>query len=319
MSHLRRCMLLSCLALTAGLWIWAWLQPAAHTPLALWPFQAWAALSLAQALMSTQAQGRRATLTTALLLLGSTQALQMWHILMPHADWVAAGMPVKPTLAELPAKLKAALDLFLSLRWVYGFSDVPWPVWLLAAPVCLSTQVINGNHPAMPAWSRVAAKFACFCWIASWLMWLGNLLVGTMPDAPLIFWGLLVVMLPLRRHTIPTWLLLPAWLSSLAGLIVAGLHHVVSPVLARDATLALALLLTTLNWLVWYVRMDAILRFDKVLAGLRELVPDPQENATSSQLDDSPSSAHPASSSFDRTAHLDSPQAQEGADKYTRE
>lgn len=319
MSHLRRFMLLSCIVLTFALWGWACWRPDVHTSLEAWPIWLWSGWCLINALMSSQAQGRRVLLSAALLLLGSTHALQAWHVLMPYEDWLVAGMPDKPSLPALPAMLMAQGHRFVSLQWLPGCSSLPWYTWLLGAPFCLATQFVNGNHPVMPAWARVVAKFAIVCWLFTLMMWGGAFLVGTMKDAPVLFWGLLVVLLPFQLKSAPLWLLLPAWLASLAGLLTSSLRHLIDPTLIRDASFALAISLTALNWLVWWVRMDAMLRFDSVLAGLRELLPDPDDKTPATNQAETPSVDPAPDTRFDLISHLDSPQAQEGADKYTRE
>lgn len=307
MSHLRRFMLLSCIVLTIALWWWASVSPDVHTGLPAWPLQIWSTFGLLNALMSTQPKGRRGLFSAALLLGASTQAVQTWHILMPYEDWLAAGMPEKPSLASWPSLLAAQGHDFLSLKWVPGCSHLPWFVWCLGAPLCLITQVVNGNHPVMPAWSRMMAKVAAAHWCLTLLMALGTVLVGPFKDAPIWFWIALVILLPLQLKSTPIWLIVPVWLACLSGLLVSGVHRVIDPTLIRDGLFALSMSMTVLNWLIWYVRMDAILRFDSVLAGLRELFPQPTPPQTQ------------ADSAFNLIAHLDSPQAQEGADKYTRE
>lgn len=322
MRPLRRFMLLSCIVLITVLWTWAWLRPDVHTGLEAWPVQLWAVLCVVNALVSIRPAGRQGLLTAALLLLGSTQAVQAWHILMPYEDWLAAGLPDKPTLATLPAILLKQGQQALSLQWVPGCSRLPWPAWLLGAPLCWCTQLVNGNHPVMPAWSRWVAKLAMCCWGFAMLMTLGIFMIGILKDAPILFWGVLVFLLPLQRKLTVPWLLWPAWLACLAGLIAASSRHVIAPSLITDAALASAMCLTVLNWLAWYVRMDAVSRFDSVLAGLRDLLPEPLPTSSTSAKKDSntpiPATPEPAKG-FDLHAHLDSPQAQEGADKYTRE
>lgn len=319
-------MLLSCIGLTTLLWAWAWWRTDAHTGWPAWPIQLWAGIGLVNAVASTDLAGRRALVGASVLLLASVQAIQAWHLQMPYEDWLAAGMPDKPTLATWPDTLHAQLHHALSLRWVRGCSTLPWQAWLLAAPFCLGTQFINGNHPVMPAWSRALAKVALVCWASTLMLALGMLMVGPVKGAPFWFWGLLVILLPLQIKSTTLWLLVPAWLSSLAGLLVAVLAHVINLSFARDAALALSVALTLLNWLVWYVRMDAMVRFDSVLAGLRELFPEAPPSAPvpavmpQSAYEAAPDATRPVTEApFDLQAHLDSPQAQEGADKYTRE
>jgi hypothetical protein len=71
----------------------------------------------------------------------------------------------------------------------------------------------------------------------------------------------------------------------------------------RDHVVVAALGLTLCAWLVWFLMCEAIARFNTQR----------REEITKK------SASVPNPAVFDLNAHLDSPQAQEGADKYTRE
>lgn len=275
-------MLLSCLLLTLILWGWAWQRHEVHTHLVAWPFELWAILSFVEAFMSAQPKGRRWSLSAALLLFLSIQAVQAWQVLMPHADWLAAGMPTKPLLADLPSIVADPIFRAMSLSWVTGCSQLPWYAWAMGAPFCMVCLLSNSTHPIMPTWARYMAGVALVCWVGTLLLLFSTLIIDDIKDSPFWFWGVLVFVLPLRYAKSSPWFLAPTWLFCLVSLVATSLYPSVQIAPVLDIALALAMGLTVITWMAWYVRMDAIHVFDLM-------------------------------------KHLDSPSAQEGADKYTRE
>jgi len=91
--------------------------------------------------------------------------------------------------------------------------------------------------------------------------------------------------------------------------------HVVMLLLA--ATLAVS----AVCWLFWYFGIEEIARFNTLAKAARELEKHQTEQARSMEQAATAAAARAAApgTGFDLDAHLESPQAQEGADKYTRE
>ena len=275
-------MLLSCLMLTLTLWGWAWQRHEVHTYLVAWPFELWSLLAFVEAFMSSTVKGRKWALGAALLLFFSIQAVQSWQVVMPHAHWLAAGMPTKPVLADLSSIVADQIFRAMSLSWVAGCSQLPWYAWAVGAPFCMASLLINSTHPVMPTWARYVSGAALVCWVCTLLLLFSTFLIDDIKGSPFWFWGLLVVVLPLRYENSSPWFLAPTWLFCLVGLVATSLNPFVQITLVLDAAFALAMGLTVISWMAWYVRMDAI-------------------------------------QGFDLLKHLDSPSALEGADKYTRE
>jgi hypothetical protein len=321
MGPLRKFMVLSCAGLTLALWAWAWQRPDVHTSGEMWPLQWWGGVALVASVMTTQPQGRRLHFSAALVLLLSAWLLPAWHVVMPYEGWLAAGMPDKPHLAELPQLIGQQVWHLAQLEWVRGLSRQAG-AWLVIG--------VHAQHPVIPAWSRYTAKAGIALWLLTVLAFAGTWLSGAVADAPLWFWGLLVVGLPFQLKSGHVWLVVGLWLLSAAALLAKTLSLIVAPMALRDTLLALACAATLLCWLAWYARMEAATRFDAVLSAVREIMPKPPEASAAqptghvsmtADVDDAHDNNRlgvPAAP-FDLTRHLDSPQAQEGADKYTRE
>lgn len=267
--------------------------------------------------MSKESTGRRAHFTLALALLASVPALQAWHVVMPEAAWLAAQKPAKPTLTDLQAGIANEWHALLSLRWVNGVSEVSGLVLWLGLPATMISLLVHAQHPVIPAFSRRLAWAAFAGWLATVLVYVGLGLAQWWSDAPLWFWLVLLVALPLQFRSAHSNLALAVWGLSLAIVIVKALAWLVSPMWLRDVLFAAALLATVICWVVWYARMEAVATFDGVLAASREFTRAAEDANDLAQ--DAVFHRVAPPQDFDLIEHLDSPQAQEGADKYTRE
>jgi hypothetical protein len=294
MSAHRRFMVLACSAALLSWWGTAWLWPQAWADWPRWPLQALAWVGLSTSVMGSQPEHRRLQFTLALLLLLSTWVL-------PSLQGAPGSRPMTwPSLGHLSSSLH-------------------WSALVLGMPFCMGTMITNMQHPVLPAWGRAASRLGLSAWLITMASFVGTWLTGTIPDAPILFWGLLVLLLPFYFKSEHVWLAMPAWLVSLLGLVVSLMKLVVPPPMLRDITLCASASLTGLSWLAWYMRMEDVSRFDAVLAGLRAVVAQPPDadQAHPKGMHVYPRVASPEV--FDLDEHLDSPQAQEGADKYTRE
>jgi len=300
-------MLLSCTALLAALWFGALARPGVATPLVFWPIQAWATLGLLTSALSRRARHRRLHFTLALLLLASTWALPAWHLLMPQADYVAANQPSRPGLAQLQATWAAESDALARFAWVPGLWRACWPAFVVAMPLCTFVLMLHAVHPALPAWSRQLAKAGVLAWLLAAFAGTGAWLSTAVSGSPTWFWVALVVALPFQLRRGQIGFVLAAWGLCVAALLARLLSLMVEPAWLCDASLALAGVLTLACSAAWYARMDAVTWHDLALQARRDAVLP------------APSAAPAQPASFDLIEHLDSPQAQEGADKYTRE
>lgn len=307
-------MLISCAGLLCALWPWAMLRPGVMTDLVVWPLQAWAGFGVATSVMSTQAPRRRLHFTLALLLLASTWALPAWHLAMPQGAWIAAGQPGRPGFAGLQALWAAEARSAVRLDWVAGLWQGCWPGLLVGLPVSIAALILHAGHPVLPAWSRHLAKSGVVVWLFAAVAGTGAWLSAAVAGSPTWFWALLVVGLPFQLRSGQAGVVLAAWGLCVAALLSRLLSLVVAPAWLCDASLALAGGITLACGVAWYARMEAVARFDAELQAKRDAVPAPLVREAGPVQ---PPPADPAA--FDLIAHLDSPQAQEGADKYTRE
>ena len=306
-SILRRCLLISCSALLAGLWFVALTRPGVAIPIGFWPVQAWATFGLVSSALSRRPLHRRLHFTLALLLLASTWALPAWHLLMPQDQWIAANEPARPGLAQLLAIWEAQAAWLLSLAWVAGLWQACWPAFLIAMPVCTGALLVHAAHPLPPAWSRGLAIAGVVAWLLTVFAATGAWLSVAVSGSPTWFWAILVVGLPFQLRRGRSGVVLAAWGLCVAALLVRLLGWVMAPAGLCDALLALAGGITLACSVAWYARMEAITRFDLEMHARRDAAAPP------------PAPEAPPPVAFDLIEHLDSPQAQEGADKYTRE
>ena len=302
-------MLVSCGALLAALWLGALTRPGVAIALPFWPVQAWAAFGLVSGGLSRRALHRRLHFTLALLLMASTWALPAWHLLMPQDQWIAANEPTRPGLAQLLAIWQAQAASLLRLAWVHGLWRACWPAFVIAMPVCTGALLVHAAHPLPPAWSRGLAVAGVVAWLLAAFAGAGAWLSTAASGSPTWFWAILVIGLPFQLRRGRNAVVLAAWALCAAALLMRLLSFVVTPTVVCDVLLALAGGTTLACSLAWYARMEALTRYDLAMQARRDATPPAP----------APAPASPTRHAFDLIEHLNSPQAQEGADKYTRE
>jgi hypothetical protein len=178
-----------------------------------------------------------------------------------------------------------------------GVSGLPAGAVLLLGAVCSLVLIALSVEPTLPRWVRRFAQLGVLAWLLAFCLALGPF-VHTAGGVPTAVCWLGLFLLPL--------------FSGLLNLVLVGLlwGACFSVVLAASLVWALALLHApwTLDTVQAGLANSAWL--GSVLAGLAGLLV-PRLSA--------PPPAPTASPAFDLAQHLDSPGAQEGADKYTRE
>lgn len=215
-----------------------------------------------------------------------------------------AGWRLQP---DTPWHLLQRVDLRL------GQASTPW--WLsLAAGWSL---VLLWRHPLMPAsLSWPSALGAALCLTVLLLLtgqWLHHTWIA---DAPSLVLIILLVVLTWRSRGSALYAAVPLWLACAAVLLFRLAHAWLPPSLPLGRVLLIAFLMGLPAWCVWWWRIDAIARFDRIVEGTKAL-----EMAQAEAAAAAPSTTDPIEHvpSFSLQEHLDSAEAQEGADKYTRE
>jgi hypothetical protein len=300
MTAWRTTVVFSCGALTVGLWAWVAVHPGVPAPWPLWPMLVWGGCGLVTCMMSSEPQGRRWHALVAVLLLLSVWLVQELKILMPEDAWRSAGQPLRPGAAELQHRVIERSQDFLSLRWIVGFSQPSWLSLALGLPLCVIFLMGLSGHAAVPRQGQRLAQLALVLWAVAVLLYAGIGLNDLWPAAPWWFWLLLVVLPPFRFKSTHAEMAMLVWCVALAALVCMLLNAYLPLTLMRDGVVAVAVMVTVCVWLVWLVNCEAIAQFDQ----------DRERNHAA---------ATRTAADFDLQAHLDSPQAQEGADKYTRE
>lgn len=215
-----------------------------------------------------------------------------------------AGWRLQP---DAPWSLLQRADLHLDR------GAVPWALSLAAS----WSLVLLWRHPMMPALlSWPSALSAALCLTVLLLLtgrWLDHTWVASVPSLVLI---VLLVVLTWRSRGSALYAAVPLWLACAAVLLFRAADAWLPPSLPVGRLLLTALLMGLPTWCAWWWRMDAIARFDRIEEAAKAL-----EKAQAEAAAAAPSTAEPTEyvSSFSLQDHLDSAQAQEGADKYTRE
>jgi hypothetical protein len=258
-SFWRRSLVISGLAL-AALWVCALLSPVASLPgWVLTGLSLWAGLTIVQNLVWPEYHARRLHLALGLLLMWSVQEVQWGGWLMAHADWLAAGEPVKPPAHELLSLLQWQAMKLLQGHWVMTLLDQPtWRYWV-AIPLCAGSLMFWRRHPVPKAIVRLATVCALL-WMAmgAWLMARG--LADWTGSAPWWFWLMLAVVLPFQFTGSSGWLAFAAWVFSVAVLVV----KMVAAVMPGDtfwviqALFGFTVLGTGVCWFVWWARLNCL-------------------------------------------------------------
>ena len=259
-----------------------------------------AAVAIYESMFWPEPAGRRPQWLLALALVFAAWTLQRWGLLSPLDEWRASGMPAPLPWAQWPARIEADLAHLASLRWVRGLSHQPVWVSLVLVPLCGVALIGQATSGVLPAHGRWVAKATLLLWGLALTLACGQW-VRAASGVPTAVFVLGLVALPWLAASAGIWpaaVLLFICLGAVLSLLVEYLLPV--PVLL-DALFALALLLSLVAGAYWTVFMNAATPIPPA---------DPSPNGDAPPAPDKP---------FDLIQHLDSPSAQEGADKYTRE
>jgi len=209
------------------------------------------------------------------------------------------------------------LDAAVTLQWVPGLWALMWPASLLGLFIVTVALVVQLLHPLTPTWSQGLAQLALWTWLATVVTAVQSVAPDGVSQA--LHWVFTVLVVSLwwqpaankARFGKVTWFSL-----CLMAACQLALNVTVPLPLACDVLMALACMLSLACGLDWYSRMEAIARFNSAMQAERAAL----AAQASTVPEAGPSVLTPSESrGFDLTQHLDSPQAQEGADKYTRE
>ena len=243
------------------------------------PWAAWAWLTGVSA-PASEAPWRRAQVLSAIGLALS----------VPTAAQVAQGL-LQPT------GLPDVLDL---ARLTVGQGFTPWWLGALAGLSLLPLSNALGIPPALNRFSTAAA-WLC---LMAWSLQPGAWLVRQLPDVPTAAWLMGALLLPFQRRHAPRTITL-GWLLCISALVHRTLNDGFGATHIGADLLLLGLALGLPTWGAWAWNMNLI-------QWLEQLARIGQASAHEQGDTDTPPD-------FSLQDHLDSPTAQEGADKYTRE
>lgn len=272
-----------------------------------------------------RAPERRMQVSSALLLLASVWLTPLM------AEWLTWGTASPSGLDWWLNRLAASLaptEVALPASVVGGFS------------------LLNlANHPVLPRWLSWLAWLAGAAWALALLHQVGGLIVAHSLDAPVWVFIAGLVVLPFQMRGAALFAAAPLWLVCASALAHMGLSRLLPSPAPLGWWLLASLALSLPVLALWLLRIDAIARFDRLQEAARELKEHEEKAAQSSAL----AAAPPYTGEEDDAdaedvragetplarkrrlrreareqqlaleARLDSPDAQEGADKYTRE
>lgn len=228
---------------------------------------------------------------------------------------VALSIPVALQVAQAMPQPFIQWDVLLMARGVVTQGVTAWWLPLVGG---LSLLVLSNALGIPHTLHRVSAISA---WMLLWALAMraGTWVLAQTPDAPWWLWLVGVLVLPPlreRAYHLVTFL----WAVCACAFITWVTQELISlPTLQVDLLL-FGLVLGLPTWIAWAWRMDLIQRMAK-LAEWGQMVAQPSENdldAPITAAGDDPAVFF-SPEAFDLNQHLDSPTAQEGADKYTRE
>lgn len=296
--------LINMAALGAG-WALALAAPASSAQaLAGWlqalalPWAAWAWLTGVSA-PASEAPWRRAQVLSAIALALS----------VPAAAQVAQGL-------LRPEGLPDALSL---ARLIVGQGFTPWWLGALAGLSLLPLGNALGIPPVLHRSSTAGAWLCLMAWSLQPGAWLARLL----PDVPVVVWLMGALLLPFKlRHGHRAVTL--CWLLCVSALVHDTLHDGLGATHIGADLLLLGLAVGMPTWVAWAHNMNLI-QFLEQLASVGQAMHSAKGDADEpsapwgqqtggDDVDDAD-----AGTRFSLQDHLDSPAAQEGADKYTRE
>lgn len=258
--------------------------------------QAWAAygwITGVSAAASAHPWRRMQTLSSIALAVSIPVAIQVAHVMLPPS------VPV---------------DVLVVARRVVTQGIAAWWLPLIAGLSLLALSRALGIPHVLHRVSAIAGWML----LVSLAMRAGVWIWAQTPDVPWFAWLLGLVLLPLQRHHAYFAVTL-LWLVCASALITLATQRLFTlPTLQADLVLCgLALGLPT--WLAWAWRMDFIQSMQK-LADLGQDMQTSEEDLEAADPDDEAEApVFFSPSTLDLYEHLDSPAAQEGADKYTRE
>lgn len=260
-------------------------------------------------------------------------------LLLLTAVWLA------PLLAEWLTQDNASPSMLD--WWLNGLATSLTPT-----EVALPASVIGGfsllnlaNHPVLPRGLRWLAGSAGTAWTLALLHQVGGLIVAHSLDAPVWVFIAGLVVLPFRMRGASVFAAAPLWLVCASALTHMGLNRILPAPAPLGGWLLASLTLSLPVLAFWLLRINDIARFDRLLDGLRQLKELEEKAAQSSAVaaapaytgeEDDAESQEPQAEETPLArkrrlrreareqqlaleARLDSPDAQEGADKYTRE
>lgn len=296
MSIVRRLTILALAAVLGALAMLAGLRDEAHIGWSLWPLQMMAGFAVIASVFSDRTIGRRLQLTLALLLTLGVIEVQSLHLLMIYDDWLHADMPAKPGAAQAAQLLLDQLDGIVRFAWVEGLSGLPMIVVLPGVIVAFVTLVAQSTHPVLPAVIRRLADIGAGIWLLVLFLFIGCWVLAD-SGVPTLVLILGAVLLPWGLGGQSKWAFGLLWGACLAAVVAAATNWIWNAGRLLDLLCAAAIVTTLICWVVWYWFMNDIVEHD---LSQPKLQPAPPRD-------------------FDLVEHLDSPEAQEGADKYTRE
>jgi hypothetical protein len=317
----RRFMTWSCSIAAIGLWTVARYWPDLACAPVLWGLQAWACIGLIGSALSDDAPGRRAHFSAAAVLLAMVLFDPWWQAaVLAHVQAQAqAGGAAESIWAALRAIGAERIRAQLPWHWLPGLSDFSWYVALGGLAIGWFSVLAIAQQPVIARPVRGIAWVAFALWSALAVLYSGLVLTQGLHDVPVWFWIMMLVVLPWHWRKKGGWLAILLWLACAAALLVLGLRKLVDVVMVRDVLFAATLAVSAVCWLFWYIGIEEIARFNTLAKAARELEKQQTEQARLAEQAAAVTRVSAPDTGFDLDAHLESPQAQEGADKYTRE
>lgn len=203
------------------------------------------------------------------------------------------------------------------------------------------------NHPSMPRALTWLTWVGAVAWAVA-LMSLAGQFIDDQVAVPTTVYLIGLVLLPFQMRGASIYIALPLWLVCASTLVHLGMNALAPDGSALGWWMLGSLTLSLPVWATWLARIDAVARFDRLQEGARALKEEQEraeqeakeaqaaKEAAAWAQEDHPEEETPPEDEtplarkrrlrreararqFALEAYLESPEAQEGADKYTRE
>lgn len=320
---------IAALFLLAALWSFAIRQePMLAGPAFTWVFYAWATGLCWRGLFKEVLAWRRVELALGVLFALSPWLMDRWGLRTAHGEAFRHGASADHGLLHWSQLIQQDLAGLLQGAWLHGWQALS-PGLLIPLSVALAlVMIFHSMHAWLPASVRRLAGVGALAWMVVLAMSMGAVMSSTDPFK----WGWLIATVVVAGVAMMTgqWMAVLLFGVSLCASLSLLADWLWSAGAVLDVAFSMGLFSTVVTLLVWGWRLDTIRLMQHLEKGAAALRAIEQGECLNLDEDDQVAPVDEAGQRTRRDLYLrdadgqlidrlDSAEAQEGADKYTRE